>query len=246
MKKIKLSLSILLLIITSIYATELIDRYTINSMLQYSMVLIYFLIISLVIYIIYITMSRKQTNTKLILIAVFTSIILTLIARDAYDNHRYLDSNIVISALGTKNDQSGGSEVWITKILVDGRLQDLSRIETSSGWVYQSKAIVSSENQPAVLELKLPRSKDISVFFLRHEWSGEASIKDRNELINLDLYSKDSKDLEYIVKNNENEDRSLLSKIAVIFGAGVFNFSWIFIVIWAITTYQSIKKPRSV
>jgi hypothetical protein len=218
MKKIILSLVILII---SLYLTQAVNQYTIDSTGQFISVFSYFLIfISVVIFVSLRHISKKKLESKVITknlwFSIATALLLLVLFNDQFNvSKQYRATSIVITAIGDKNESSHGSEVWLTGIVIDQQKEDLSLIEHSSDWEFKEGALFNHSNQPATLNLSIPEGKNIKLQFLAHNWSGKVSIKDGSEQQILDLYSNTPIDSEYTLKSN-NVKASILS-LAIIY-----------------------------
>jgi hypothetical protein len=154
-------------------------------------------------------------------ILLFISLIISALVVGA--SHHLLDINIhekpisiTITATGDKNENSNGSEVWITEIKLDGNLYDMSSIKYTDNWEFRNGALLSYKDRPASLNLVLPGSNKLEVTLLKHDWSGLVSIDygDRNETI--DLYSKYRSSYKHIINNTNLVHLGLSSLLATI------------------------------
>jgi len=111
-------------------------------------------------------------------------------------------ADITITALGTKNDKSASTEVWITALNNGGVPYDFSRVIVDSAWEIKNNKIASFRRQPAVLNLHISDAATPYVLFTMHPWSGKVKITDGSEETIVDLYTPgENGEYRYDVKN---------------------------------------------
>lgn len=214
MKKKTLALLFLMIVSDSIYLTNVVNRYTIESTVEYLFIFLYFFAIGvIVVYIInyfWIEMKAHSWKANIMLLLVL-SVIIVGAGGGLFDNHKYQSSHIEVNAIGENNENSKGSEVWLTKVSVDGSEMDLTELQ-SQEWEVRDGALLSYKEQPSTVIIDFPAARDITISFLQHEWSGAVKIKDgdNNELF--DLYSDEVNTMQYTVKSNIAPE-SIYSKV---------------------------------
>lgn len=148
-----------------------------------------------------------------------------IIMFSAYD---YLVPNTVPSTVtiypeSEKNERSNASEIWLTDILLNGKEQDLSQYLTNENWSYHEEnndlfSGSAAESPDGILTLKFPPAKSITLVFSMHAWCGKIQLKEAEQIIEKDLYSKDSDIFEYQLQTNMTgrmQPGSILRSIAV-------------------------------
>ncbi|PNQ78290.1 hypothetical protein [Paenibacillus sp. F4] len=217
----------------SIYLTDALTRFTVNSMLQYTFVLLYFFLLFSIIFCFTVIKIKKETSRssyrKKLLFSVISAAILLVLGNSMLVNHLYKPSTLEIVASGEKNVESKSTEVWVTDIFINGDKANFDYLPWSGGWQVKDKALLSSAKVPQSLKIKLPASKDIRVKFLKHEWSGIVVIKDGGKEKSLDLYSSKASSYEYKVNGSENHP-SDIRRISDLFMAFILLLSISFLV----------------
>lgn len=98
--------------------------------------------------------------------------------------------DIAITALGEKNPDAVGSEVWLTG--VPGRV-DLDALAASSapplGWERRDQVLVSYRNQPATISFHGVLKPEDKFLFVRHHWSGNVRVEINGQARDYDLHS---------------------------------------------------------
>ncbi|WP_274628991.1 hypothetical protein [Arvimicrobium flavum] len=88
------------------------------------------------------------------------------------------DTDIEITALGTKNPQSQGTEVWFhPEVSIPGMTAEAFAASMSNGeWELRDKSLVSYKGQPATLSWSGPVPDGATLTFTRHGWSGHVRV----------------------------------------------------------------------
>lgn len=156
-----------------------------------------------------------------------------------------LETNkIEVTALGEKNIQSAGSEVWLTKIILDGIEQSLDEIPLPEGWFYKEGVLVSYPSEtPYTFHITLPGAETIELWFLEHPWSGKVRvIENGNASSEYDLYG--SEDGTWIYKINGKVRKDLLSGfITLAAGFLIFYSLFLFSIRLALNSRKYIALP---
>lgn len=226
------------LFFNSIYLTDLVNRYTISSNKQYYFIVIYFLLLQVVIGV---PLWRKFNKARIdkrqimkwILTASILSILIVVAGGEVFNNHKYQDSSLEITATGDKNQSSQSSEVWITGININSSFIDLDKFK-SNFWEFREGNLLSYSNQPSTITIELPSAKDIKISFLKHQWSGIIKINDGGVQTAVDLYSPEGGSYEYIVKGNISSSTNKF--VFDYMMATIFCFSLIFIILFIAST----------
>lgn len=197
---------ILILVFNAYYLTELLDIYTINSKLQYFLIFVYFLLLNFFIGNFTIKFFRKKNiliNKWKVILTIIISLLIVGAGAEVIHSKNNKATLLTLTATGEKNVKSNSTEVWITNIRVDNKKIDLKHLNFKGKWDINEGALVSSRNQPSVLELQLPIANKIEVEFMKHDWSGVVIIKDSSYMEKLDLYSTQYSNYVYKVKGNQ-------------------------------------------
>lgn len=135
---------------------------------------------------------------KKILILGILSIIYILFFPFFFNNVIYKRYTIQISSIGEKDIVSKGTEIWINRILVDGKETDLSKYLLDDGWEYNGR-IFSAGNTESTFTLKLHAKEKIEIEFVTHPYSGIIQIQNYDKSIDtINLYSNTES---YIIKD---------------------------------------------
>lgn len=90
----------------SIYLTDVLTRFTVNSMLQYTFVLLYFFLLFSIIFCFTVIKIKKETSRssyrKKLLFSVISAAILLVLGNSMLVNHLYKPSTLEIVASGEK------------------------------------------------------------------------------------------------------------------------------------------------
>ncbi|MGG1619423.1 hypothetical protein ACIFQM_20695 [Paenibacillus sp. NRS-1782] len=198
----------LIILINSIYLTDMLTRFTINSRLQYIFVLFYFFLFFSILFYFSIRKMKKSSirlnYRKRFILSILIAGVILVLGNSLLVNHAYKPSTLEIVASGKKNVESKSAEVWVTDIFVNGDKVNFDYLSWSGGWQLKDKALLSSAEESQSLKIKLPASKNIKVKFLKHEWSGIVVIKDGGKEQTLDLYSSKTSSYEYEINGNKN------------------------------------------
>ncbi|MEJ3718850.1 hypothetical protein WGM54_12585 [Paenibacillus polymyxa] len=230
---LKIMILFLIVLIDSVYITDVLTRFTINSKLQYFFILMYFFLIFSILLCFIISKIKKDPFSlnyrKKVMISLLVASILLFLGNSSLLNHLYKPLTLEIVASGEKNVDSKSAEVWVTDVFVNGVKVSFDYLPWSGNWQLKDKALLSSAEKPQSLKITLPASQNISVKFLKHEWSGIAVIKDAGKEQTLDLYSSKASYYEYKVSGNKNNP-SLFREITDYLMAFVFVTSTTFII----------------
>ncbi|PAK52026.1 hypothetical protein [Paenibacillus sp. 7541] len=216
------------IISNSIYLTDVVNRYTIQSTIEYIFVLLYFIATGVfVVYLFnYLSIKVKVLSRRLNIIFLLLSILVVGAGGELFDNHKYQSSYIEVHATGEEGESSQGSEVWITKVSVGGMEMDITKLQNQE-WEARDNSLLSYKGQPSTITIEFPAARDITVSFLQHEWSGIVKIIDGDHNVTFDLYSRETSTLTYTVKSNIAPE-TIYSKVdflmAVILVYGLIRF----------------------
>ena len=96
---------------------------------------------------------------------------------------------LVVAALGTKNDASQGSEVWIKGLLADGSSLAWDRFNLSGKWERKNDRLLSHQDQPATLQWTGSVRESLRINFIQHPWSGQVQVFWDGSARPIDLYA---------------------------------------------------------
>lgn len=106
---------------------------------------------------------------------------------------------LTVTATGEKSEDSMGTEVWISKILINGDTIPLSTLCESGQWVLHGDAMVNSQS-PATLSFSQLRGEQVVVEFMNSAYSGNANVSRSESLIQtIDLHRTLSTYVQYKV-----------------------------------------------
>ena len=135
---------------------------------------------------------------KKIVVLALVSVLYILFFPVFFHNVLYKQYTINIHTAGEKCPESGGTEVWINRILADGQETDLSAYALADGWEYNGR-IFSSGSSECTLTLKLHAVKKIEIEFVTHPYSGIVQIQSRGKKTDtVNLYSDTES---YVIKD---------------------------------------------
>lgn len=197
MKYVKNVWIVIVCLLGSYYLTWCVNKTTLETWLQKVFVFIYFLVMLgffLLLrcrYLKRLKITFRDKVVKGLLSIVIASVILTA-NFDIFVGWRYNSINLSITALGETGQthaEQKSTEVWLTKIILDERLYDLSKIPLTPDWEYRDDtSLLSHQNQPSTISFELPGSKNTEISFLSHPWSGEVLVESNQRNQKLDLY----------------------------------------------------------
>ncbi|WP_205509328.1 hypothetical protein [Longitalea arenae] len=144
----------------------------------------------------------EPLNKKILITAFILSIVITWLGRnyvvpEVVRSRRVAE--ITLTALGKKNEKSSAYEVWLKEINNNGPV-DLHALPLNGGWKLKDNSAYAADQFPATLHVKLDYvSKNASLVFLKHGWSGMVQITNGKEQEIIDLYADESKEYKYPV-----------------------------------------------
>jgi|GEM_PF-5610229 len=92
-----------------------------------------------------------------------------------------------ISVALSRETIASGSELGISRILLDGMEYNLALIPLTEGWEYREKLLLSTSLMPETITIELPEAKDIRIIFRNYEGDGIISISEGSQVVNLRL-----------------------------------------------------------
>lgn len=183
-------------LLSSAFLTYLVSIDTLTTKLQVIFVFLYFILMNYVFHNLYQkkikTVTTKQIYRIYALTGVLAMVLTCLSIAKIYPIH--YDSKIFLITQGESNAEAYSNEIWISNISVDDSNVDLSGLNLQGGWQYSTndQAIYISPQYGEKIknELVLPTGQNVSITFVKHEWSGIISIQNGESIITEDLYSK--------------------------------------------------------
>lgn len=169
-------------------------------------------------------MNKNIIKFIIIICITFISCLLSIMA---FPNLAFFKkyATVEITALAEKNDKSLGVEVWIDSINIDGIPISFTNLSYDENWIISNESLVFVGNNPNTFEIKYPTNSEISINFLKHDYSGEVVVhSDKNESV-YDLFSSD---YESVVFNEEKI--SDLSTFQILASAFIYFFIIIFLI----------------
>lgn len=109
-----------------------------------------------------------------------------------------ISSEVTIQALNEKNGASGGTEVWITGVIVDDKFYAPNEI-FSGAWIEeQGKLGWRNYQQPSGLKQEIqgeiPQGENRRILFEQNQWRGKANIKVEGKSKIIDFYIPEQKE----------------------------------------------------
>lgn len=96
---------------------------------------------------------------------------------------------VIIEVTGEKNDQSGGTEVWIDGIYRDGEILDIGTLQLDKGWENRGRLFNTGE-ESSKWKLYIRSKEKTSITFVTHPYSGIVKVIDSKGKVEvIDLYS---------------------------------------------------------
>lgn len=196
MKLIKRVIDILTCLLGAWYLTKLVDEITLSTNLQKIFIYLYFLIMLAGITFVYYKNAKLQIKCrkKFKIIAVVISTLTLILFGGNILPKEYKTNTIQIKAVNEKNDLSQGFECWITKIEIDGVIQDLSELKLDENWEYKvdnNSLFVNAIDSEKEITLNFKPAKSISISFVKHAWSGKIEIESQTYNEKIDLYDNE-------------------------------------------------------
>ncbi|WP_337531126.1 DUF6020 family protein [Zhenhengia sp.] len=147
-------------------------------------------------------------------------------------------NHLTIEVLNDRNDQSGGNEVWIREIQVDGRAVNLRKYG-SEKWEYKYGQLVAYKIIPTIFEEDFNVEKSLKITFLNHPLSGKVKITWNDESSIYDLYNIEdiNQELELIPKQVGTVD---LKQDILVYSIIIFTYLMLYLALYK-TTNTSIR-----
>lgn len=100
-------------------------------------------------------------------------------------------ANVVVTATADHNVKSGGSDIRITRILLDGEELSFDSIQKDGDWLHADGVwMVVNPDQPCTLKFSANDVKSLQIDFQKHDGSGIVEVAvDGKRLRRIDLYS---------------------------------------------------------
>lgn len=141
-------------------------------------------------------------------------------------------TSIEITALGEKNSKSNSSEVWLSRLVIDGNNINLSTLNHSTnGWSVKYDILGSFGNQPSNLSFDIYSRQNYELELQKHSFSGKAIIQIDESKKEIDLYSP------------ENELETFDSKGSRNLGVSIYHclitYSFIFVIISGASSFMT-------
>lgn len=198
MKIIKRIINILTCILGAWYLMKLVDEITLSTNMQKILIFLYFLLaLGGIIYTfgkVKITDEYRKRYVTIRIVSVLIGFFTLILFRSSILPREYEQNEILIKVTNEKNEMSQGYECWITKIEVDGIVQDLSKLNTGSDWQYIAESnllFTNAVDSEKVLNLNLEPAKSITISFVKHAWSGKVEINSKTYNETVDLFDSE-------------------------------------------------------
>lgn len=204
MKQLKPIMNILIVMLLAFYGTEkfLVNNY-IAGKWQFLFVMLYFiLMLSIIIYLIF-KMNIKFSVGIRVLLIIISGCLAWVCREDMLITFPQDEFTVYITATGEKNENSQGTEIWISEITVDNKRVDLSTVWHDDAWTYDKSTeylYAVPKDKESILEFSFIKAGVIRIEFIRHEWSGIVSVDSNNgDTEVIDLYKKNGDNIVYSI-----------------------------------------------
>ncbi|MEC0213248.1 DUF6020 family protein [Paenibacillus ehimensis] len=179
------------------------------------------------------SIKNVEVKDKLKLLA--ASAVLGILFLMMFPFHLSEIQTISIEALGSKNANSKGSEVWVRQLQVDDRIVALEEMQLLGDWEIKNGVPVSYKNQPSQLIWKGIVRDEVKITLVKHPYSGQAKISLNDKINNIDLYSETD---QLAIESLQPKTNVILSAIVFLADAIVLA-SLIFCTIARLLRYES-------
>ncbi|RKN82185.1 acyltransferase [Paenibacillus ginsengarvi] len=182
---------------------------------------------------------RKLFYVKKVTVAFFMATVMAFIGGSIIPGLivKPLKTPISITALDLKNTNSEGSEVWIKKIIIDGRNYKPTEI-FKSNWIKQGEMLGwknydQPEGMSTILIGELPYGENREIVFESNKWRGIVSIEVDGQKQNVDLYSSNqqSTELSFKTEPSANIEQKNINSVKNAVFAIVFGLSLLLIIV---------------
>ena len=183
MKKLTNFLSLIAIILASVYLTFLIDNFTLNTWVKRIFIFCYFIVVSCFAWHFY----SKCKKYRYSVIPLICAVVLVLIGQNIFLPSR-AEHTVYIQSVEMLNDeeQTVLGEVWLVDLKVDGNQEQLSKLELEDilGWSYYGEyddyGFTSSQsNEPNVLSFTAV-GEELVLTFGANSMPGNVRIYDEN------------------------------------------------------------------
>ena len=135
------------------------------------------------------TARKRRTFLLASLIAGYVGLLLLPAVKE-----KPASQTLIIRALGTRNPEAKGSEVWVTIALPDGRTLTRDDVKLEGAWDVRFEEgktyFLSSSGQPAQLTWQGVTAGTFNLNFYNHDWAGMAEVELGGIKRPLDLYRR--------------------------------------------------------
>ena len=205
MRQLKSIVNIFIVMFLAFYGAEifLVNNY-IAGKGQFLFVFLYFIfMLSIIIHFIF--RMKKTYSIGMIILLIFVSGCISWICKDSMLITFPQDEiTIHITATGEKNENSQGTEIWISEITADNENVDLSTVWHDDVWTYDKNTeylYAVPKDRESILEFSFRKESVIQIGFIKHEWSGLVSVDSTNGVNEtIDLYDKDGDNVVYSIE----------------------------------------------
>ncbi|GMB01252.1 hypothetical protein PIPA1_40510 [Pelosinus sp. IPA-1] len=150
-------------------------------------------------------------NTAIVVLAFF----LALFFQFTIPINTSQNSMIEITANGSKESSSLGTEVWIKGIEIDGRRIPFDKfLYDHNAWEEKNDSLVSYKNQPATVQWKGEANEKIELYMIQHPYSGEVNININGTISTCSLYAPEglSKSISININDGKWQSKSVWLK----------------------------------
>lgn len=185
----------------------------------------------------------KISKKVLCMLGVVSILLASIILLSDFDffTKKFVKSNVTITVLKEKNNNSRGNEVYIRGIVQGNTLQNLKKVKRSQGWKYKGGKIGTTGEAVDELTIPLKKSNRSKIVLQTSESSGKVKITDGKYEEIIDLYSYKTEMKDYVIKGNCHID--LLFGIRLLCSYGMILLV-VFILI--LVSYDLFKKNKSI
>jgi hypothetical protein len=192
LKKLKFVIIFVLVVLSSVYLTFVIDTYTLNTWLKRVFIFCYFAAISCLALYLY----SKNLKHKLTIIPLLCAFVAIVLGQNVF-LPKEAEHTVYVQATENLNNEKAFKEVWLVDIEVDGQRKQLSKLQPNGivNWTYSDNyddycftPSGETENDRTNLLSFTVVGKEIKLIFGANTWSGDVRIFDdmgHNEIISL-------------------------------------------------------------
>ena len=186
-------------VLISFYFMMLLNTSTLTTNIQRTCVMLYFFVVlNIITYFLNAYLVKKQVMPKnsSLLISVLLTLSIVFLTGKIFIPSNHLENNISIFIQSDKNPDSQGFEARLAGVSIDNVNYSLSELDSSgSEWFFDGNVYFGDfSHNNIVLNLHLPKAKNIKLKFVKHAWSGIIEVKTNFSVEQYDLYDANGKE----------------------------------------------------